>query len=631
FHRSALVASQNGTADCEALVRQSGTYLVESNPQDIAATASATLAPTVQAKIFSLDSTGYTLDFDTAVANYVLGVWSFAGEPASDSKVSMFEGGTQVGSVARRLDFDASDFNVTEDSVNDQFDVALNYGTAAGTVCEGNDARLSDTRTPTDNTVSTVKVQDDAITNAKLANMATSTFKGRTAAGTGDPQDLTSAQATALLDTFTPTLKGLAPASGGGTTTFLRADGSWASPPGGTTGFYNAEDQTGLTDVDKINNAFANTARRKVTLLSGKTYSCTKMISMLQDGQILDGQGGTLQVTATYPVGDEEMITIGGATDGNSVIGHEVGNLKIDFNNNASHPRGIGTYDATGSSNPIDAITKFVRIHDILFVNHTHQGFSPLYLRNMENLCHIYNIKILTLGNNTIGIHVIDQSTTSSSANHGNIDLDHCRVSLTPGGVGYKFESTGGDVQNDPLNRVKVTECQAFVQNKADNDGTIGYFLAPGDTGGAQNCRHWFFDHVTAEDCFVSFKMERTQTASGVWNFEISGFGFEDKQNATFTTPRTAILINSAGFNGVIHDGGIMCQVPDSTSTSNGIDLSNIGSADVITIHHVTFFKKSGAGTFNPFVGLSGKDGVIIHSCPGYNPVGEITNAWDST
>jgi hypothetical protein len=71
------------------------------------------------------------------------------------------------------------------------------------------------------------------VTNSMLANVATSTFKGRTTAGSGSPEDLTGTQATALLDTFTSTLKGLAPSSGGGTTNFLRADGTWATPPGG--------------------------------------------------------------------------------------------------------------------------------------------------------------------------------------------------------------------------------------------------------------------------------------------------------------------------------------------------------------------------------------------------------------
>lgn len=76
-------------------------------------------------------------------------------------------------------------------------------------------------------------VDTGVVTNAKLANVSTATFKGRTTAGTGSPEDLTGTQATALLDVFTTTLKGLAPASGGGTTNFLRADGTWAVPSGG--------------------------------------------------------------------------------------------------------------------------------------------------------------------------------------------------------------------------------------------------------------------------------------------------------------------------------------------------------------------------------------------------------------
>ena len=36
-----------------------------------------------------------------------------------------------------------------------------------------------------------------------------------------------------MLDAFTTSLKGLAPSSGGGTTNYLRADGTWATPPAG--------------------------------------------------------------------------------------------------------------------------------------------------------------------------------------------------------------------------------------------------------------------------------------------------------------------------------------------------------------------------------------------------------------
>jgi len=76
-------------------------------------------------------------------------------------------------------------------------------------------------------------IANSAVTNAKMANVSTSTIKGRASAGSGAPEDLTGTQATALLDVFTSTLKGLAPSSGGGTTNFLRADGTWAAPSGG--------------------------------------------------------------------------------------------------------------------------------------------------------------------------------------------------------------------------------------------------------------------------------------------------------------------------------------------------------------------------------------------------------------
>lgn len=51
-------------------------------------------------------------------------------------------------------------------------------------------------------------IANDAVTNAKLANVPTATFKGRTTAATGDPEDLTQAQATALLKAATASLQG---------------------------------------------------------------------------------------------------------------------------------------------------------------------------------------------------------------------------------------------------------------------------------------------------------------------------------------------------------------------------------------------------------------------------------------
>ncbi len=77
------------------------------------------------------------------------------------------------------------------------------------------------------------KILNGTISLADMADIATARFIGRTTGGTGVPEALTGTQATAMLDNFTSGLKGLAPLSGGGTTNYLRADGTWAAPPGG--------------------------------------------------------------------------------------------------------------------------------------------------------------------------------------------------------------------------------------------------------------------------------------------------------------------------------------------------------------------------------------------------------------
>lgn len=61
------------------------------------------------------------------------------------------------------------------------------------------------------------------------------TVWGNPTASTGFPTTMTQAQITSLCNPFSASLLGCAPASGGGTVNFLRADGSWALPPGAIT------------------------------------------------------------------------------------------------------------------------------------------------------------------------------------------------------------------------------------------------------------------------------------------------------------------------------------------------------------------------------------------------------------
>ena len=92
-----------------------------------------------------------------------------------------------------------------------------------------------DTARIADGSISLTKLVDltNQITNQDLAQVSTSTLKGRATAGTGNVEDLTGTQATALLDAFVGSgashKKGLVPTPGAtpGTTKFLREDASW--------------------------------------------------------------------------------------------------------------------------------------------------------------------------------------------------------------------------------------------------------------------------------------------------------------------------------------------------------------------------------------------------------------------
>jgi hypothetical protein len=130
----------------------------------------------------------------------------------------------------------------------------LNVGVITGTVCAGDDSRLTNSRAPNGAATGDLTgsypaptIAANAVTNAKAAQMAANTIKGNNTGALANSLDLTVAQVTAMLDQFTTLLKGLVPASGGGTTNFLRADGTWALPSGGGGG---STVNFGTADID---------------------------------------------------------------------------------------------------------------------------------------------------------------------------------------------------------------------------------------------------------------------------------------------------------------------------------------------------------------------------------------------
>lgn len=103
---------------------------------------------------------------------------------------------------------------ITNTGTNVNATLAPTYGTSVNTFCQGNDSRLSDSRTPTSHASSHSAGGADAV---KLDDLAA-------------PDDNTDLNASV-------TKHGLLQKLGGGTTNFLRADGSWAAPPSGGGGY----------------------------------------------------------------------------------------------------------------------------------------------------------------------------------------------------------------------------------------------------------------------------------------------------------------------------------------------------------------------------------------------------------
>lgn len=91
--------------------------------------------------------------------------------------ITVQEGDVTVSS-ASTLDFDAAAFNITEAPVGEA-NIAVNFGAAVGTVCQGNDARLSDARTPTAHAVAHQDAGADEINVAGLSGQLADAQKVR--------------------------------------------------------------------------------------------------------------------------------------------------------------------------------------------------------------------------------------------------------------------------------------------------------------------------------------------------------------------------------------------------------------------------------------------------------------------
>jgi hypothetical protein len=145
--------------------------------------------------------------------------------------------------------------------------------------------------------------------------MPSLTLKGNNTLSSSSPIDLTSAQATSILDTFSSSLKGLVPSSGGGTANFLRADGTWVKP-------------TGVIDKSTIiQNVTAAVLTNLINYtVPGGTLSTNGILFIKSGGLWANPGGGTK--TATL------RIAYGGTTLWQSPSGNSVPALTVPWNIN---------------------------------------------------------------------------------------------------------------------------------------------------------------------------------------------------------------------------------------------------------------------------------------------------------
>lgn len=207
-------------------------------------------------------------------------------------------------------------------------------GIASGRLIIGSSGGVATVRDVTgDVTISDLGVtaiSTNKVTNAMLAQVATATFKGRTTASTGNAEDLTVTQATALLnnvvgDSGSGGTKGLVPAPASGDAAagkFLKADGTWTAPAGTgdvvgpssatDSGFAKFDGTTGKL----LKNSAATIANADVSASAAIAYS---KLAALTSAQILVGSAGNV-ATATAVTGDVTISNSGVTAIGSGVI-----------------------------------------------------------------------------------------------------------------------------------------------------------------------------------------------------------------------------------------------------------------------------------------------------------------------
>ena len=254
--------------------------------------------------------------------------------------------------------------NVVADSTSDTLTLVAGTGVSITTNATTDAITINSSVTDGDKGDITVSgggtswaIDSSAVTLTKMANLAANSIIGNNTGVSATPIALTQAQVTAMINQFSSTLQGVVPASGGGTSNFLRADGTWAAPAGGggsytfstgltnTAGTVTSNLSTGIAGGQS---AIGGTASSNNLTLSS-TSNATKGKIILGSTSAYDEANDRLGIGTTSPTNTFHISKNITASSGNALIGLVDGTLTASANSDILNGLNINLTFANGA------------------------------------------------------------------------------------------------------------------------------------------------------------------------------------------------------------------------------------------------------------------------------------------